>query len=948
MTLLLILFMPLVGALLPLLAERYGRTICAYAAALGPVVAMGTLIGCAPAVLGGDTLFYRIDWLPSLGLNFSLRLDGLSLMFALLIIGIGLLVILYSRYYLSSRDSLGRLYALLQVFMLAMLGIVMSDNLLLLFMFWELTSLTSFLLIGFWSHQTDARKGARMALAVTGGGGLCLLAGILLLGHVVGSFNLTEVLAAGDLIRGSALYPGIVILVLLGAFTKSAQFPFHFWLPHAMSAPTPVSAYLHSATMVKAGVFLLARMHPILSGPDWWFYLVTFTGLTTFVYGAYNALFKHDLKGLLAYSTISHLGLITMLFGFNTDIAAVAAIFHIINHATFKASLFMAAGIIDHETGTRDMLKINGMWKYMPHTAVLAMVASLAMAGVPLLNGFLSKEMFFAETLSLEPLGIFKWVIPLVATFAALFAVAYSIRFIHDVFFNGEPIDLPKYPPHDPPRYMLIPVEILVALCLLVGIFPNYTVAPFLSAASRAVLGHNMPEYHIAIWHGVNLPFAMSLMALAGGVFLYTQRKGLFAFYERRYRRDEKMLFESRVQFSVRIAQRVTDFIQNNSLQRYTALLIGSALVVGAASLWPMYGHFQGTIAITAIEPLSMLAAIILCIGAIGTVVIHHNRFAALLLLSVVGLIVTLTFVRYSAPDLALTQISVEVVTIVLLMLALYFLPQLTPNESGPKRVSRDLVLASVAGLGMGLLTFAILTRPYSTIADFYIANSLLGGGGANIVNVIIVDFRGFDTLGEITVLAIAAVGIYAMLNGLHLPLPHVDGDGRSWNPEAHPPILSVMARILLPLAIMVSLYIFLRGHNLPGGGFIAGLITSVALILQYVASGTGWMQQRLRWDYRRAAAAGVLIAALTGTCSWLFGYPYLTSKFGHFHIPLIGDVELASAMSFDTGVYITVVGATMLILAHLGRLAQTSHSPRAVASSTHTPTDSAHVAGGK
>lgn len=936
MSLLFIVLLPMLGALLPLLTERFGRTLCAYSAAVGPLIALGLLLGYLPFLLAGQTFFYHLDWLPRLGLNVSLRLDGLSMMFALLILVIGLLVILYARYYLASKDSLGRLYALLQVFMMAMLGIVMSDNILLLVVFWELTSLSSFLLIGYWSYRSDARKGARMALSITGAGGLALLAGALVLGHITGSFSLSVILASADVIHDHAYYPVALILILLGAFTKSAQFPFHFWLPHAMAAPTPVSAYLHSATMVKAGVFLLARMYPALSGSDLWFYMVTFVGMTTLVFGAYTALFKHDLKGLLAYSTISHLGLITMLFGFSADLAAVAAIFHIINHATFKASLFMAAGIIDHETGTRDMRKINGMWQYMPVTATVAMVAASAMAGVPLLNGFLSKEMFFTETLRVELLGGFGWVIPFMATLAGIFAVAYSFRFIHDVFFNGKPIDLPKFPPHEAPRYMIFPMAVLVVLCLLVGIFPNVTVAPFLEAASRAVLGHNIPPYHIVLWHGINLPLVMSVIALAGGLLLYRQRTGLFAFYERRYRHDEKVLFESRVQRSVRFAQFITDRLENGSLQRYMALFIGTAIIGGAIQFYEL-ATITGPVAMMPVDGVSLLAALILMVGAFGTVLLHHNRFSALLLLSVVGLVVSLTFIRFSAPDLALTQISVEVVTIVLMMLALYFLPQMTPNDSGSKRVIRDIVLAAAAGIGVGLLAFAIMTRPYETIADYYLANSVSGGGGTNVVNVILVDFRGFDTLGEITVLAIAAIGIYIMLNGLRLPLPGADGEGRVWDKDPYPPILTVLSRILLPLALMVSVYIFLRGHNLPGGGFIAGLITSVALILQYVCSGTDWVKQRLYLEYRRVAVTGVLIATVTGVASWLFGYPFLTSTFTHVHWPWIGEFELASAMAFDAGVYLTVVGATLLILAHLGKLAQTTYITDLSAQKNHT-----------
>jgi multicomponent K+:H+ antiporter subunit A len=414
----------------------------------------------------------------------------------------------------------------------------------------------------------------------------------------------------------------------------------------------------------------------------------------------------------------------------------------------------------------------------------------------------------------------------------------------------------------------------------------------------------------------------MSLVALVGGLLLYSQRKGLFAFYDRGFQLDEKLLFEARVQRGVRGSRRLTDALENGSLQRYVLLLVITALIAGAAGLWPL-ANLTGPLPLTPVDGVSVLAAVILAVGAIGTVLVHHNRLAALLLMSVVGLIVALIFVRFSAPDLALTQLSVEVVTIVLMMLALYFLPQLTPNESSPWRVSRDVVVAAAAGLGVGLITWAVLTRPYHTIADYFLANSVKGGGGTNVVNVILVDFRGFDTLGEITVLAVAAVGIFAMLQNLKLPLPGADGSGRRWAGDSYPLILAVLARILLPLALLVSAYIFLRGHNQPGGGFIAGLITSVALILQYVSSGALWVQQRLGWNYRSMAALGVLIAALTGLGSLVLGYPFLTSSFTHVHWPIVGDFELATAMVFDLGVYITVVGATLLILAQLGLLTQ-------------------------
>ncbi len=922
MTLALIIALPFLGALLPLLAERLGRSACAAAAGIAPLAALVLLLSQQSSVFAGELLKFKLEWLPALGLNLSLRLDGLGFLFALLILGIGLLVILYARYYLAKQEPMGRFFAFLLLFMGSMLGVVLSENLLLMLMFWELTSLSSFLLIGFWNSRSDARKGARMALVVTGGGGLALLAGILLLGHIAGSFELSQVLAAGYAIRAHELYPLALILVLLGVFTKSAQFPFHFWLPHAMAAPTPVSAYLHSATMVKAGVFLLARLYPALAGSEWWFYLVSITGLVTLLFGAGMALFQHDLKGLLAYSTISHLGLITLLFGLDTRLAAVAAVFHIINHATFKASLFMAAGIIDHETGSRDMRRINGLWKYMPHTAVLAMVAASAMAGVPLLNGFLSKEMFFTETLNQHLLGSFSWVIPAGATLAGVFSVAYSLRFIHDVFFNGEPINLPHFPPHEPPRYMKVPVEVLVFLCLLVGIVPAYTVAPLLAVAAASTLGVPLPEYSLSIWHGFNLPLLMSFIALFGGILVYTFRQPLFRWYAGLPQLDAKLVFESAVQKFVAATVVITSFLENGSLQRYLALILLASLAVVTVALGPL-SSLQGPLAMSPVDAVTGLSMGMLALSALITVVFHRRRLVALLMLSVVGLLVALAFVRFSAPDLALTQLSVEMVTMVLLMLALFFLPATTPGESSSLRGLRDFVLAGGFGTLVALLVYAVLSRPYESIAHFFIDNSVSGGGGTNVVNVILVDFRGFDTLGEISVLAIAGVGIYALLGGLQLFQPKQDAEGHAWARDRHPLILATLSRLLLPLALLISAFIFLRGHNLPGGGFIAGLITSVALILQYVANGVQWTRSRLPLNYHQMAGGGVLLAGATGLASWLFGFPFLTTTFGHFNIPLVGEVELASAMLFDLGVYLTVIGATLLILANLGKLTQ-------------------------
>jgi len=915
----LIVLIPFLGAMLPPWAMTSGRLWSAWVTGGVAFAALALVVAPGLAVMQGETLIWQTDWFPALGLSLAFRLDGLSLLFVLMILVIGLLVILYARWYLAEQDPMGRFYAYLLLFMGAMLGLVMSENLIQLLMFWELTSISSFLLISYWRQRADARQGARIALAVTGGGGLALLGGILLLGEIVGSYDLSAVLAAGKSIHADPLYVPALVLILLGVFTKSAQFPFHFWLPHAMAAPTPVSAYLHSATMVKAGVFLLARLFPALSGSEAWTWIVAPVGMATLLLGAYNALFKHDLKGLLAYSTISHLGLTTLLFGIGTPLAAVAGVFHIMNHATFKASLFMAAGIIDHEAGTRDMRRLAGLWKFMPQTGLLAMIAAAAMAGVPLLNGFLSKEMFFEKTVYMATFEESTWLLPVLATIAGALAVAYSLRFIHDVFFNGSPTDLPRTP-HDPSRWMLVPVEVLVVICIAVGILPSLTFGPLLGVAVGAVLQGPAPDYSLKVWHGFTPALGMSMLALAGGALIYAVRQPLFRWHETLFGRiDARALFEGFERALLWSSRALDQLIHRRSLQFMLVVLISATLVMLARGFWGM--PITGSATLLPIDPVSTSAALCLAAGAIGTVVWHRQRWTALVMLSVVGLIVALAFVKFSAPDLALTQLAVEMVTIILLLLALHFLPKQTPAESSLPRKLRDLLLALLGGGATGLLTWAVLTRPYDSISGWMLENSVPGGGGTNVVNVILVDFRGFDTLGEITVLAIAAIGIYMMLRDLRLDVPLSDDQGRPWSSDVNPLILATFSRLLLPLALMVAVFIFLRGHNLPGGGFIAGLIISVALVMQYLANGIAWTKLRLSGELHPLIGLGLLLATATGLGSWYFGYPFLTSTHGHLHLPVIGDLELASVMLFDLGVMMVVIGITLVILIRLGRI---------------------------
>ncbi|MES3675125.1 monovalent cation/H+ antiporter subunit A [Halomonas elongata] len=924
MTLLWIALLPLLGVLVPAFGARLKRPACSLITALLPAVALLLTLAQIPALADGETLRFAVDWVPALGMEFAFRLDGLSVLFNLLILGIGLLILLYAHYYLAPEEPYGRFYAYLILFMASMVGIAMADNLLLLWMFWELTSLSSFLLIGFWSHRSDARKGARMALAVTGAGGLALLAGLLLLGDMVGSFDMNRVLASGDIILADDRYPLALGLILLGAFAKSAQFPFHFWLPHAMAAPTPVSAYLHSATMVKAGILLMARLHPAIAGSELWTLVVTLVGMTTLVYGAWFALMKTDLKGILAFSTVSHLGLITALLGIGTPMAVLAALFHILNHATFKAALFMSSGIIDHEAGTRELSRLGGLRRAMPVTALLTSILAAAMAGVPLLNGFISKEMFFTSSTEASMLGGISWLLPVLATLGGILSVAYSLRLVYAVFFKPAR-EAPPKSPHEPPRLMRAPVELLAVLCILVGVLPSPLAGGLLDLATRAVLGEPM-EFHLAIWHGVNLPLLMSVIALVAGVGTYLGHRYLRRFHKGFKPVDARQVFEGSVQYVGRHAETLLGRFDNASLQRYMSLLLCTALVLAGLGLF-MMPDLTGDQPTGEVDGVLLTGAILLMFSGIATVATHRYRLISLLMLSMVGLLVSLTFARFSAPDLALTQLSVEVVTMILLMLALFFLPQKTPRESSMPRNLRDGVLASLLGTVIASLNYAVLTRDNASISGFFIDNSVPGGGGHNVVNVILVDFRGFDTLGEITVLAIAGLAILKLLNRLRLFMPHSDSEGRLWSPDRYPMILTTISQALLPLALLVSVFIFLRGHNLPGGGFIAGLITAVALILLYMARGVEWAQARLDFQYQPVAITGVGLATLTGVGSWLFGQPFLTSSFGHFHLPVIGDFELATAMIFDLGVYLAVVGATLMILANLGKLT-TPHRP--------------------
>ena len=949
MSLVLILALPFLGSIVAAFFPSNARNVEAWLAGIVALVCAGLTVYHFPAIFDGEVLRTTLPWLPQYGVNLSLRLDGFAWLFAMIITLMGALIALYARYYMSPKDPVPRYFSFFLAFMGSMLGVVLSGNIIQMVIFWELTSLSSFMLIAYWHHRLDARRGARMSLTITGAGGLCLLGGVLMLGNVVGSYELDIVLKSGDLIRDHPWYTTILVLVALGALTKSAQFPFHVWLPNAMAAPTPVSAYLHSATMVKAGVFLLARFWPVMAGTPEWTWIIGGAGAISLLLGAYAATFQTDMKGVLAYSTISHLGLITLLLGMDSRLALVAAVFHIINHATFKASLFMAAGIVDHETGTRDITRLSGLYRSMPITATLAVVAAAAMAGVPLLNGFISKEMFFAETVYFTGNEFTRYGLPLLAVVASAFSVAYSLRFITEVFFGPEAKDLPRAP-HEPPLMMLIPSAILVISCLVVGVLPALIPGPFLHSAVEALLGDDTPNYSLTVWHGLNLPLMMSFVALAGGIALHMLlkrrhglRPGVTPFI---YRFDGRRGFESVLEAIDVAAAFILDWTRSPRLQPQVFLIV--LLTLAVATLPLLEGPWMHPEVFTSLDPLFATLWVAGAACAVGAAVsAKFHRPAALMLTGGAGLCTVITFAWLSAPDLALTQLTVEVVTMVLILLGLRWLPPRLAGEGDLEaplryavfrglRRSRDFIIAILAGGGFSVIAYAIMTRPHPEgVSSFFVEKSVPLGGGANVVNVILVDFRAFDTLGEITVLGIVALTVYALLRRFRPPpetlqLPHArqfiayegklldrfsDPDPHSMLPHGVMKVPAVLVRLLLPLAAMVSVYFLIRGHNLPGGGFVGGLIMATAIIIQYMVSGVVWVETRQRLHPQYWIAFGLLAAGAAAMVVWWAAKPFLSSVAVDLHLPVIGAVHLSTVLLFDLGVYTLVVGATVLML---------------------------------
>ncbi|MFG6148443.1 Na+/H+ antiporter subunit A [Halobacillus sp. B23F22_1] len=720
---------------------------------------------------GFEPVHSEYSWIPSLDMNILFYLDGLSLLFVLLISGIGSLVAFYSIYYLHKSEQLGHFYVYFLLFMGSMLGVVLSDNVYVLYTFWEFTSLSSFLLIGFWNHREGSRYGALKSMLITVFGGLSLLGGLVYMNVITGTASIQEMMSQQELILNHEFFPLILGLVLLGAFTKSAQFPFHIWLPDAMEAPTPVSAYLHSATMVKAGIFLVARFFPMLSVSEWFFIIVSTVGIFTLCWGSYMAVRQTDLKAILAFSTISQLGMIMAMLGFGTDLAIFAAAFHILNHATFKGSLFMVAGIVDHETGSRDIRRLGGLMTFLPITATLALVASFSMAGVPLpiFNGFYSKEMFFEAVYDLDGsvagiTALLQSLFPYLAVFGSIFTFVYSMYFFFGTFRGKNNVEeLPKKP-HEAPLGMLVSPMILVVGVIVIGLIPDLINKPFIEHAASAIGGAEIAK-DIYFWHGISPAFIMSITVIVFGTILFLVRPKWTSIYNVVPGvLSLNKFYDGLVDRTERYSTYITNGYMNGSLGRYVRLILAAILIVTFGVMTFTGGFTVDTSNVSDITVHELLIAVVMVIAAFGTIV-SNNRIAAILILGVVGYGLAMLFVVYRAPDLALTQLIVETVTVGLFLLVFYHLPKLEKTNESSITKSLNIIISVAFGLLMTMVAISShSSKMFEAMSSYFVDNSYKLGGGDNIVNVILVDFRGLDTLFEIAVLGIAAMAIFSLI----------------------------------------------------------------------------------------------------------------------------------------------------------------------------------------
>lgn len=903
MTLLLILLLPVVAGLAAPFCLRW-QPRAERVLVLGPLAGFLLALTLLPQVTGGHRTAWAFPWFPQLGAELGLMIDGLGLLFLLLILGIGVLIVLYAGAYLDADDPRrGSFFFALLSFMGGMVGLVLADNLILLFVCWEITSITSYLLIGFHHEDKSTREKALQALLVTGLGGLAMLAGFILLGQAADSWRLSEILLLGEQIRHHPHYLAILLLILAGAFTKSAQFPFHFWLPNAMAAPTPVSAYLHSATMVKAGVFLLARLSPVLGETFAWNSLLVLTGAATFLIAVLTGIRQSDLKRILAFTTLAVLGLLTLLIGLGSELAMQSALVFLSGHALYKAALFMVAGNIDLGAGTRDITLLAGLRAAMPWTAAAGGLAALSKAGFPPFFGFIGKEYVYKTSLAFEAAAPILVALTVVGNGLLLFmALVVGIQ----PFWGRRPVPDPlPHPPHEGPVSLWLPPLLLAILGLLAGLFPGLLAAAIIAPGVSAMAGEPV-ALQLALWQGINLPLILSVLTVALGLALYRIRRDLSRLPLNLRPGIAETAYTRGLQISIRVARLVTRALQSGSLRWYILLTLG---FVGGLLAWKFL-RFGGLPSLAEAAPVSAFPVVLCLLVAAGALLAAtaDSRLTAILGLAAAGFGIALIFAHFSAPDLAITQILVETLTALLFLLVIHRLPPLK-RISSPRERLRDAFLAGAFGLLVAWLVFkAVRVHLGSPLASTLVDWSYTQAYGKNVVNVILVDFRALDTLGEITVLAIAALGVTA-LAGLprHPSLPPLPPLPRSGL------MMGLAARFLLPVFLLLALIALYRGHNLPGGGFIGGLLASCGFLLVLLAEGCRQARRLLRVSPLQLAASGLVVATGSGLLSVLPSLPFATGLWlPSFTLPGLGAVHLGTPLLFDLGVFLTVIGFTL------------------------------------
>lgn len=781
-------FIPFIAAIfIPLIYKRGSKLHIGVFPMLIAAALFIYLLTFIPKIANGETFVYTMSWIPTYGIDFTTYLDGLSLIFALLITGIGTLVILYSIYYLSDNEQLGHFYTYLMLFMGAMLGVVLSDNMMVLYVFWELTSISSFLLIAFWYQRKRSREGAQKSLLITISGGFAMLIGFIMLYALTGTMSVRELITSISGYTEHALFIPAMLLILLGAFTKSAQFPFHIWLPDAMEAPTPISAYLHSATMVKAGIYLVARFTPVFGGEGVWFWVVTGFGLFTLFWGSFQAVRQTDLKALLAFSTVSQLGMIMSMFGMGSAAlyfghstesvfftqATFAALFHLVNHSTFKGALFMAVGIIDHEVGTRDIRRLGGLATLMPITFTISLIGSFSMAGLPPFNGFLSKEMFFQSAINITELGVFHAdtigsLIPIIAWVASILTFVYSMIIVFQTFLGKYQQDRLEHPANEAPMGMLISPLILVTLVVAIFLFPNiigeFMITPAMASVFPEISQAANLGVEILRWHGFNLALYMTFGVIILGALLYMFPKTwrwIYVLFPARW--SFNTLYDYTIEKSEEVPFKITSKYMTGNLRDYMMyIFIFFILVVG--SLFVAVGGIEyialSDVPISTFEWIIVISMIIAAVS----VIFAKSRLTAILLNSALGYGVALLFVIFQAPDLALTQLVIETVTTVLFLVAYYFLPEWQKEEPSRKIRGFKLIVSIGVGTVFTLVALAVQNNKLFDSISAYFENSYELAGGKNIVNTILADFRGFDTMLEVVVLFIAGIGVYSII----------------------------------------------------------------------------------------------------------------------------------------------------------------------------------------